>query len=62
MGIHQVASSLKLLPTQIWTISKHLPDPLLVDGIGPFGAVKICNRNMHQQVAQWSGIEYAGVI
>lgn len=62
MGVHQVASPLKLLRLQVRTVFENIPCPLVVDSIGPFGAIKVRDSDMHQQVAKRSRVEDAGVI
>jgi len=62
MGVQQVASSLKLFRLHVRTVFENVPHPLVVDGIGPFGAVKFRDRDMPQQVAKRSRIEDARVI
>jgi hypothetical protein len=47
MGVHQVAGPLKLFRLQVRTVFKNIPRPLIVNGIGPFGAVKVRDRDMH---------------
>lgn len=43
-------------------VSKRRQYPFIVDGIGPFGAVKVSDRDMHQQAAERSRVEGACII
>ena len=62
MSIHQVSGSLKLFRLQVRAIFENVPHPLIMNGIGPFRAVKICHREMHEQIAEWSRIEDTRVV
>jgi hypothetical protein len=53
--VHQIANLLKLFQLQARTVVENYPHPFIVNGIGPFGAVKVSDRDMHQQVAQRPG-------
>lgn len=62
MSVHQVPRSLKLFGRQVRSVFENISGPFVVDGIGPFGAVEVRHRHMHQQVTKGSRIEDAGVI
>ena len=62
IGVYQIASTLKLFQLQVRTVLENVPHSFIVDGIGPFCAVKVRDCDMHQQVAKRSRVEDACVV
>lgn len=45
-----------------WPVPQHGVDPLLMNLVGPTSPVELRERQAHHQIAEWSGIENAGVV
>jgi hypothetical protein len=61
MGVHQLPRTFQLLPPQIRPLLQYAANPLVVDLVRPLRAEQVGERQMHEQVTQWSWIEHAGV-
>ncbi len=56
-----LARTLQLLSSQIGALLQYVANPLVVDLVRPLRAEQVGERQMHEQVTQWSRIEHAGV-
>ena len=61
-GIHQSSCFLKLLSFQIGPVFEKVPNPLVVNAVGPFGPEQIGKGKLHQEVPEWSRVQNAGVV
>ena len=61
MSVHEVAGTLQSTPCQITARSQNGFDPFFVDGIGPFRPIEVRHGELHQEIAEWGGIENGGV-
>jgi len=61
MGVHQLPRTFQLLSSQIGPLLQYAANPLVVDLVRPLRAEQVGERQMHEQVTQWSRIEHAGV-
>ncbi len=60
--IHKATRFLELSSFHIGPILKNVSDPFIMDTIGPLGLEQIGKSKLHQEVAQRSGIQHAGVV
>ena len=62
VGVHEVASPLELLATEIGAILENRPNPFFMHHVRPFGPEQIGQRQAHQKVPKRRGIQDARVI
>lgn len=51
VAVHQHASPLQQIRRYVRPVFEHIPDPLVVDQITPFGPVEIGEGQMHEKIA-----------
>ena len=56
-----MSRAFKLRRFEIGTILQYIPDPFIVNLICSTRRENIQNRQIHQKIAQWSGIQNAGI-
>jgi hypothetical protein len=62
VGLHQRACALQLRCGETRPVPQHGRHPLLLTLVAAKSPVEIRERQAHQQIAAWSGIENAGVV
>ena len=62
MAIHQRAGALELFARQVRPIFQDAFDPFLVDRVGPFGAKKVRQGQVHEKIAQRGRVKDTGIV
>ena len=62
VSIHEVAGTLKLLPPKIRARFEDISYPFLMNVVGPPRTKEVGDCQVHQEVAQWRGIENASIV
>jgi hypothetical protein len=61
MSIHAHTRSFESGPGQIGAVPENSPDPFLVHGVGPLGAVEISDGQLQEKIAQRRWVQNGGV-
>ena len=61
MRVHQVARALQPLPGQVIARAEQRVDPLIMDGVRPFGPIEIGYGELQQEVAQRRRVKDRGI-
>lgn len=62
MQIHEVSRATELRSSEVWSILKHRPYPLVMNVCGPFGAKQIRESQFEEQITERSGIQDTSII
>ena len=61
VGTREPARALEAGCSYVWSVAQQRADPLIVDGIGPLGAIEVRYREFEQEIAQRCRVEDRGV-
>src|SRR5271157_4963715 len=61
MRVHETPGSLQGFTTEVGPALQQIRDPLIVYRVCPSSREDVMQRQLREQVAQWSGIEYARI-